>query len=98
MNNAIPEFDPIESLSKERLRRTVLTQIPDSLRGEIWMMICQVKREKAMHAPGFYQKLLTLDNMEDEHRIQKDVTRTFSNYPVSGQDEDNDTSWNHEQA
>ena len=51
-----------------------------------------------MHAPGFYQKLLTIENPEDEHRIQKDVTRTFSNYPVSGQEGDNDSSWNHEKG
>lgn len=54
MNNAIPEFDPIQSLNKERVRKSILSNLPDSLRGEIWCMICQVKRERNSHAPGFY--------------------------------------------
>jgi hypothetical protein len=62
------------------------------------MMICQVKREKAMHAPGFYFKLLEIENPEDEHRIQKDVDRTFNNYPMSGSASDNDNSWNQDKG
>jgi len=54
MNNAIPEFDPMESIGEARVRKSILANLPDSLRGEIWRMICQVKREKEMHAPGFY--------------------------------------------
>jgi len=54
MNNAIPEFDPMESIGEVRVRKSILANLPDSLRGEIWCMICQVKREKEMHAPGFY--------------------------------------------
>ena len=69
MNNAIPEFDPIESVSEERVHKSILQGLPHALRGEIWVMICQVKREKSMHAPGFYEKLLTIENPEDEWRI-----------------------------
>lgn len=56
-------------------------------------MICQVKREKASHAPGFYDKLLTFENQENEHRIQKDVDRTFNNYEAAGIIKNID-SWN----
>jgi len=69
MNSTMPEFNLIESIHHERLRKSILNKVPDSLRGEIWCMICQTKREKAMHAPGFYEKLLTIENPEDEHRI-----------------------------
>ena len=79
METTMPEFDLMEAMDYKRLRKSILTKIPDSLRGEIWCMICQVKREKASHAPGFYEKLLTFENEENEHRIQKDVDRTFNN-------------------
>lgn len=35
-----------------------------------------------MHSEDIYWKLVDLENPEDEHRIQKDVTRTFTNYPI----------------
>ena len=48
-------------------------------------MLCRSNREKASHDPGFYQKLLdpSLCNEQDEHRIRKDISRTFTNYPES---------------
>jgi hypothetical protein len=44
-----------------------------------------------MHSPEIYQKLIDLDNPEEEHRIQKDVTRTFTNYPMTN--DQIDSSW-----
>ena len=45
MYNTIMEFDPLQIVSKERVRKTLLVGIPDSLRGEIWCMLCRVQRE-----------------------------------------------------
>lgn len=55
-----------------------------------------------MHSENFYWKLVELENPEEEHRIQKDVTRTFTNYPIitqpsSSTSDDSETigsSWN----
>lgn len=96
MNNTIPDFEPMQSVSMERIQKSMMEGLPASLRGEIWCIVCHVKREKQMHAQDIYSKLLDLDNPEEEHRIQKDVTRTFSNYPVSGQECDQDASWNNQ--
>ena len=43
--------------------------IPDSLRGEIWCLLCHVKREKSMHSEDIYRKLIDIENPEEEHRI-----------------------------
>ena len=49
-----------------------------------------------MHSPEIYAKLIDLDNPEEEHRIQKDVTRTFTNYPMT--DNKVDLSWDTEKG
>ena len=69
MYNAILDFDPLQIVSKERVRKSLLVGLPDSLRGEIWCMLCRVQREKSMHSPEIYAKLIDLDNPEEEHRI-----------------------------
>ena len=91
MYNTIEEFDPLLTLDVQRVRKSLLAGVPDALRGDIWCMLCRVNRERAMHSEGIYQKLIELENPEDEHRIQKDVTRTFTNYPTSS---DQHCSWN----
>lgn len=40
METTMPEFDLMEAIDYKRLRKSILTKIPDSLRGEIWCMIC----------------------------------------------------------
>jgi len=85
-------------VSKERVEKSIISDLPDSLRGEIWCMICHVKRERNMHAPGFYSKLVEIENPEDEYRILKDVGRTFSNYPLDNSVADVDLTWNHEKG
>ena len=96
MYNAILDFDPLQIVSKERVRKSLLVGLPDSLRGEIWCMLCRVQREKSMHSPEIYAKLIDLDNPEEEHRIQKDVTRTFTNYPMTENKVDH--SWDTEKG
>jgi hypothetical protein len=46
-----------------------------------------------MHSETLYQKLIELDNPEEEYRIQKDVTRTFTNYPILSNSEDKTGTW-----
>lgn len=47
-------FDPLQVVSRERVRKSVLNGIPPNLRGEIWCMLCRCSREKAMHDEGIY--------------------------------------------
>jgi len=82
MYNTIDGFDPLSIVDQIRIKKTVIKGIPDSLRGEIWCLICQVKKQMSKHSQDLYSKLIDMDNPEDEHRIQKDVTRTFTNYPM----------------
>lgn len=78
-------FDPLQIVSRERVRKSIINGIPPNLRGEIWCMICRCSREKTMHGEGMYQKLVdpSIANPADEHRIRKDIGRTFTNYPAS---------------
>ena len=46
-----------------------------------------------MHSDTLYQKLIDLDNPEEEYRIQKDVTRTFTNYPILSNSDDKTGTW-----
>jgi len=66
-------------------------------------MLCRCSREKAMHDEGIYQKLVdpSIANPHDEHRIRKDITRTFTNYPSSLkclECEGKDFNWKSEQG
>lgn len=76
-------FDPLQVVSRDRMRKSILNGIPPSLRGEIWCMLCRCQREKNMHGDNIYQKLAdpAMANPQDELRIRKDVSRTFTNYP-----------------
>lgn len=99
MYTTIDDFDPLSIVSPERIKKSIIEGIPDSLRGEIWCLLCEVKKTKAKHSEDLYSKLIDLDNPEDEHRIQKDVTRTFTNYPVmSSETEQQENSWNTKDA
>lgn len=77
------QFDPLQVVSRERVRKSILNGIPANLRGEIWCMLCRCQREKAMHGEGMYQKLACADiaTKENVAQIKKDITRTFTNYP-----------------
>ena len=41
-----------------------------------------------------YEKLTEMENLKDEYMIKKDVTRTFTNYPMVASEEKKDDSWN----
>lgn len=69
MYNTVIDIDPFQIISMERVRKSIINGLPDSLRGDIWCMLCQVKREKAMHSEGFYWKLVDIENIADEHNI-----------------------------
>jgi hypothetical protein len=85
MYNTIYDFDPLSIVDEKRVKESLIMGIPDSLRGEIWCLLCHVKREKSMHSDDIYSKLIDIENQEEEHRITKDVKRTFTNYPMVGQ-------------
>lgn len=85
MYNTIYDFDPLLIVDEKRVKESLIMGIPDSLRGEIWCLLCHVKREKSMHTNDIYAKLIDIENPEEEHRITKDVRRTFTNYPMVGQ-------------
>ena len=78
-------FDPLQVVSRERVRKSIINGIPANLRGDIWCMLCRCSREKKMHGENMYQKLVDPDlaDKKDEHRIRKDIPRTFTNYPAS---------------
>jgi hypothetical protein len=78
-------MDPLQFVRRERVRKSLLNGIPPSLRGEIWCMLCRCQRERDMHGAGMYEKLcdVSIANKTDEHRIRKDIGRTFTNYPSS---------------
>ena len=78
-------FDPLQVVDRERVRKSLLNGIPPNLRGDIWCMLCRCQREKDSHGEGLYKKLCDplVANPQDEHRIKKDVGRTFTNYPTS---------------
>jgi hypothetical protein len=40
MYNAISDFDPLQIVSRERVKFSIINGIPDSLRGEIWCLLC----------------------------------------------------------
>ena len=44
MYNTIGDFDALSIVSTERIKKTVIQGIPDSLRGEIWCLLCDVKK------------------------------------------------------
>lgn len=69
MYNTIDDFDPLSIVSTERIKKSVIEGIPDSLRGEIWCLLCQVKKQKAKHSDDIYSKLVDLENPEDEQHI-----------------------------
>ena len=79
------QFDPLTVVSRERVRKSLLNGIPAQMRGQIWAMLCRCNREKASHDPGLYHKLLdkSMCKNNDEMRIRKDISRTFTNYPES---------------
>ena len=62
MYNTIEDFDPLSIVSKDRVKKSILTSIPDSLRGEIWCMLCHVNKEKSLHSDDIYYKLIDLEN------------------------------------
>ena len=99
MYDTIEDFDPMALVGRERIHESIVQGIPDYLRGEIWCILCHVKEEKASHSPNFYQKLIEMENPDEEHRIAKDVTRTFTNYPmITESTDESSASWKTKQA
>ena len=62
----ITDFNMDSFVSKERVRLSMILGLPDSLRGEIWCLLCNVEKQKANHGDGIYWKLADLENPEME--------------------------------
>jgi TBC1 domain family member 10 len=69
----------LKSISKERLRQSIIEGIPSDIRGAIWCLICDFQTEQHNHDEGLYQKLLTMENSENSYMIAKDIYRTLPN-------------------
>ena len=94
MYNTIEDFDPMNVLGRDKIHASIVAGIPDYLRGEIWCILCNCKQEKSYHSEGLYSKLIDMENPEEEHRIQKDVVRTFTNYPmITEATDESSASW-----
>jgi hypothetical protein len=67
----------LKEISKERLRKSVVTGIPPQLRGEIWCLLCNTEEESNFHSADLYKKLLDIEDPIEEHKISKDIKRTL---------------------
>ena len=43
-SNLITDFELESYVSKERVRQSIVSGVPDSLRGEIWCLLCQAEK------------------------------------------------------
>lgn len=68
---------PLGEVSRERLRSAVVQGVPVDQRGEIWCLLCNCDEEIKLHSGGLYQKLLAMEDPQEEYRISKDLRRTL---------------------
>ena len=64
--------------SSRQLKRFIRKGVPNNLRGEVWMKT-SLAQKKMNSTPGFYQKLLTETQYDQElvEVIKIDLPRTF---------------------
>jgi hypothetical protein len=67
----------IKTVSKERMRQSIVEGIPISIRGDIWCLLCDFESEQTSHDPGLYEKLLEMENQPAEYMISRDIYRTL---------------------
>ena len=78
----IPYFENYRKKNKKKLKRKIRKGIPDSLRGEIWLKICDIEKLKK-GKENYYNELTSkikeseLIKIPDEDTIIKDMYRTF---------------------
>ena len=71
----------IEHLSINRVRYSFYEGLEavqcDSLRGEIWKLICKVHHSKSQYKRGIIKKFIQEENTIVTRKIAKDLGRTF---------------------
>ena len=71
----------LEHLSYVRIRESFHEGLEavqcDSLRGEIWKLICKVHNSKSQYKRGIINKFIEEENKQVSHKIIKDLNRTF---------------------
>lgn len=71
----------VEHLSYERIRQSFYEGLEkvdcESLRGEIWKLICKVHNSKSQYKRGIIRKFIEQEDKRVAHKIQKDLSRTF---------------------
>ena len=68
----------LASVSKDRLRQSIVEGINPDIRGQVWCLLCQFELDRANHNPDLYQKLLDMENHSQEYLISKDIYRTMA--------------------
>lgn len=71
----------IDHLSHARIRQSFhegLNKVNcESLRGEIWKLICKVHKSKSQYKRGIFWKFIEQEDTRITHKIRKDLQRTF---------------------
>lgn len=71
----------IEHLSINRIRQSFYEGLEtvecDSLRGEIWKLICKVHKSKSQYKRGIIRKFIEQEDTQVSRKITKDLGRTF---------------------
>lgn len=71
----------VEHLSVNRIRQSFYEGLEavecDSLRGEIWKLICKVHNSKSQYKRGIFRKFIEQEDEHVQRKIVKDLSRTF---------------------
>ena len=75
----------VEHLSRDRIRESFYDGLEtvecDSLRGEIWKLLCKVHNSKSQYKRGIIRKFIEQEDKQVTHKITKDLNRTFPGNP-----------------
>jgi hypothetical protein len=52
----------IETVSRDRIRQSLIEGVPPEYRGEIWCTLCEISKESKDHSDSIYYKLLDMDS------------------------------------
>lgn len=74
--NMLPNIKMLIKQGDDTLKRRVRKGIPNSMRFEVWPIVCNLKGVKT-DSNFFYDELIQKENWVTEEDIRKDVIRTF---------------------
>ena len=52
----------IATVSKDRIRQSFVDGLPESIRGDIWCLLCDFEQERLNHSESIYKSLLAMEN------------------------------------